>query len=59
MTEHQPKSTPQIAGIVKLSKLTRGSSDLAGAKAANLGELAVAGFPVPDGFVILPLSQII
>jgi phosphoenolpyruvate synthase/pyruvate phosphate dikinase len=32
--------------------LTRADVGRAGAKAANLGELANAGFPVPDGFAI-------
>lgn len=38
--------------IVKLEALERGDHGLAGAKAANLGELSARGFPVPPGFVI-------
>ena len=37
---------------MKLTDLTRGEISRAGAKAANLGELAGAGFPVPNGFVV-------
>ena len=38
--------------IRPMSALTRADADRAGAKAANLGELKRAGFPVPDGFVL-------
>jgi phosphohistidine swiveling domain-containing protein len=40
------------AYVVPLSRLDSGSSDLAGPKAANLGELMRAGVPVPDGFCL-------
>jgi phosphoenolpyruvate synthase/pyruvate phosphate dikinase len=42
-----------IRTVIPLRELTRADHDLAGSKAANLGELAQAGFPVPDGFVVL------
>ncbi len=38
--------------LLALSDLTRDLMNRAGAKAANLGELLRAGFPVPDGFVL-------
>lgn len=38
--------------IVPLESLTRADREIAGAKAATLGELARAGFPVPEGFVV-------
>jgi pyruvate,water dikinase len=38
--------------ILNLKGVTRSETDLVGAKAANLGELAGAGFPVPEGFVL-------
>jgi len=38
--------------IRELKSLSQNDAELAGAKAANLGELARAGFPVPDGFVL-------
>jgi phosphohistidine swiveling domain-containing protein len=38
--------------VVPLSDLARNDLATAGGKAANLGELVRAGFPVPDGFVI-------
>lgn len=42
-------------GIVPLSSLSSNDARSAGAKAAHLGELLRAGFPVPEGFV-LPAS---
>lgn len=45
-------STPHADYIIKLSEASRENVGLAGVKAANLGELARAGFPVPNGFVI-------
>lgn len=40
-------------GLVRdLSSLDAGMLDLAGGKAANLGELMSAGLPVPDGFCL-------
>ena len=41
--------TPYVLG---LGELTRDDLGLAGGKAANLGELSAAGFPVPSGFVL-------
>ena len=38
--------------VASLSVILRGDLPAVGAKAANLGELLQAGFPVPDGFVI-------
>ena len=38
--------------VVPLTALRADESRRAGAKAASLGELARAGFPVPDGFVL-------
>jgi len=38
--------------VVPLHDLTRADVNRVGAKAANLGELAHANFPVPDGFVL-------
>jgi pyruvate,water dikinase len=38
--------------VVPLGSLTRDSVEVAGGKAANLGELTRAGFPVPDGFCL-------
>jgi len=40
------------AFVIPLSDLDRASVDLAGGKAANLGELLRAGLPVPDGFCL-------
>ncbi|MDE3075494.1 MAG: hypothetical protein KGJ86_08700 [Chloroflexota bacterium] len=39
--------------VVPLRQLIREDASWAGAKAANLGELMRAGFPVPDGFVVV------
>ncbi len=38
--------------ILNLTDIPQGDIERTGAKAANLGELARAGFPVPDGFVL-------
>ena len=38
--------------VLDLKEVARGDAALVGAKAANLGELAGAGFPVPDGLVL-------
>jgi pyruvate,water dikinase len=38
--------------VLPLQDLTRAHVSRVGAKAANLGELARAGFPVPDGFAL-------
>jgi phosphoenolpyruvate synthase/pyruvate phosphate dikinase len=37
--------------VLKLEELSRRDVPLVGVKAANLGDLLAAGFPVPDGFV--------
>jgi hypothetical protein len=47
----QTQST-SIPYVLPLYDLTRTDVGCVGAKAANLGELARAGFPVPDGFAI-------
>src|SRR4028119_2209436 len=38
--------------LVPLRAVDRSDGAIAGGKAANLGELVRAGFPVPDGFVV-------
>src|SRR5579864_4319107 len=38
--------------VLSLTDIARRDVESVGAKAANLGELARAGFPVPDGFVL-------
>ena len=38
--------------VLPFASLDRGSSAAAGGKAANLGELAGAGFPIPPGFCV-------
>src|SRR3990172_2309159 len=38
--------------VVPLAELDRSSTAIAGGKAANLGELLRAGFPVPDGVCV-------
>ncbi|WP_369133924.1 PEP/pyruvate-binding domain-containing protein [Modestobacter sp. I12A-02662] len=50
-----PQQTPRTdaaAVVVPLRDLDAGSVPVAGGKAANLGELLRAGFPVPDGFCL-------
>ena len=47
----QTEST-SVPYIVPLHDVTRADTSRVGAKAANLGELARAGFPVPDGFAL-------
>jgi pyruvate, water dikinase len=48
--------TGVVAAIVSLtlpiSELRRADTGVAGGKGANLGEMAAAGFPVPEGFVV-------
>ncbi len=39
--------------VVRLADLTRADRDSVGSKAANLGDLLRAGFPVPEGVVML------
>jgi len=41
------------SAVVQLGELRSSDREMVGAKAANLGELAQAGFPVPDGFVVV------
>jgi len=51
----EPGGSPaaDTPGLVRdLSSLDSGMLDLAGGKAANLGELMSAGLPVPDGFCL-------
>jgi rifampicin phosphotransferase len=43
--------------VIPLQELSRADRELAGSKAANLGELVRAGFPVPDGFVVIEASD--
>lgn len=45
-----PQAT--TGSVIPLHELTRSHRQVAGAKAATLGELARAGFPVPEGFVV-------
>jgi pyruvate,water dikinase len=52
MVERRVKNKPKETFIRKLSELSQGDSHVAGSKAANLGELVKAGFPVPEGFVL-------
>jgi phosphohistidine swiveling domain-containing protein len=47
----QPRSV-NGSYVLPLQDLTRADVSRVGAKAANLGELARAGFPVPDGFAL-------
>jgi phosphohistidine swiveling domain-containing protein len=44
--------TPPCANV-RLVEVTRADRDRVGSKVANLGELLRAGFPVPDGVVVL------
>ena len=39
--------------VVRLADLTRADRDSVGSKAANLGDLLRAGFPVPEGVVVV------
>src|SRR6266566_235164 len=53
--EQQPKSEYQpgeVALVLPLSTLDRTLLPVVGGKAANLGELIHAGFPVPAGFCV-------
>lgn len=45
-------TTDQTGYTIKLANLTTEGTGEAGSKAANLGGLLSAGFPVPDGFVV-------
>jgi rifampicin phosphotransferase len=47
MSAATPAST-----VVRLADITAGDRERVGSKAANLGELLPAGFPVPDGVVV-------
>src|SRR6266851_10438600 len=39
--------------VVRLAEVTRSDRERVGSKAANLGDLLRAGFPVPEGVVVL------
>jgi pyruvate,water dikinase len=52
MNEDRQNQSKHISYTLKLRELSRNDIERAGAKAANLGELMGAGFPVPDGFVV-------
>lgn len=45
-------TTEAVSYTVRLKDLSRGDSELVGAKASNLGDLMNQGFPVPDGFAV-------
>jgi pyruvate,water dikinase len=47
-----PAGTPART-VVRLADVTQADRERVGSKAANLGELLRAGFPVPDGVVVL------
>jgi len=53
-TAPQSAATPtgRYPVVVPLRDLDASALALAGGKAANLGELIGAGFPVPDGFCV-------
>ena len=51
--EEQPEGELGEAGVRSLDRLTLADEPLVGGKAANLGELLGADFPVPGGFVVL------
>jgi pyruvate,water dikinase len=38
--------------VIPLSQITKAHFGKVGSKAANLGDMAIVGFPVPDGFVL-------
>src|SRR5688500_13839085 len=46
-------SLSSSGAIIPLRALTRSDANVAGAKASNLGELLRAGFPVPEGWVVI------
>lgn len=50
-----PRSQPST--VIPLAGLSRADRRVVGAKAANLGDLSRAGFPVPDGFVVTSQSD--
>lgn len=47
-----PNGSTGSPDLLPFSEIGREDVPLVGGKGANLGELAAAGFPVPDGFVI-------
>jgi rifampicin phosphotransferase len=51
-THEQPADSVRRRLIVALSDVTRADVTLVGQKAANLGELREAGYPVPDGIIL-------
>jgi phosphohistidine swiveling domain-containing protein len=56
-TEDMDMAGTQTPRVVALSKAAILDPSLLGAKAANLGRLASAGFPVPPGFVVTPAAE--
>ncbi len=52
MTAIEHTTTATKVGIRSFAELGRGDVAFAGGKGANLGELTLAGFPVPEGFVV-------
>ena len=46
------ESRPDVETVLPFSRLRRSDVGFAGGKGANLGELTLAGVPVPDGFVV-------
>ncbi|UCG82635.1 MAG: hypothetical protein JSW38_10645 [Dehalococcoidia bacterium] len=52
MMKKQMERIAQDVYILKLNELSHRDNDRAGSKAANLGELLRADFPVPSGFVV-------
>src|SRR5215467_915247 len=54
----QERMSDDTALVVPLEKLDRTSLPVVGGKAANLGELIHAGFPVPMGFCITTAAYV-
>jgi pyruvate,water dikinase len=52
MSTPTTESGPRPEFVLRLADLASADAGRAGTKAANLGELARASFPVPDGFVV-------
>jgi hypothetical protein len=55
--EGMDMARPRTPRVVALSEAAILDPSLLGAKAANLGRLASAGFPVPPGFVVTPAAE--
>ncbi|HEV7186981.1 MAG TPA: phosphoenolpyruvate synthase [Blastococcus sp.] len=49
----QPRQAEITSHVAPFADLRLSDTDRAGGKGANLGEMRGAGFPVPDGFVVL------